>query len=110
MPQVFQQALWIGGTDQEDKAQEVDLLKSMTGAELERSSAPKYFQKGSSNLNLGQPSGVSLEILALSVSLLNHRESPALPEDREATPTGRAGGRPLASREQGVLLFRALQA
>jgi hypothetical protein len=33
---MFQQALWIGGTDQEDEGQEVDLLKSMTGAGLER--------------------------------------------------------------------------
>jgi hypothetical protein len=40
MPQMFQQALWIGGTDQEDEGQELDLRKSMTVAGLERSSAP----------------------------------------------------------------------
>jgi hypothetical protein len=44
MPQMFQQALWIGGTDY-DKGQEVDLLKSMTGAGLERSSAPFAFSE-----------------------------------------------------------------
>jgi hypothetical protein len=49
MPQMFQQALWICGTDQEDKGQEVDLLKSMTGAGLERSSAPVHFQKDCSS-------------------------------------------------------------
>jgi hypothetical protein len=37
---MFQQALWIGRTNQEEQGQEVDLLKSMTGARLERSSAP----------------------------------------------------------------------
>jgi hypothetical protein len=36
MPQMFQQALWIGGADQEDEDQEVDLLKSMSGAGLEK--------------------------------------------------------------------------
>jgi hypothetical protein len=46
---MFQQALWIGGTDQEDKGQEVDLLKSMTGAGRERSSAPEHFPKDSSS-------------------------------------------------------------
>jgi len=34
MPQMFQQALWVGGTDQEREGKEVDLLKSMTGAGL----------------------------------------------------------------------------
>ena len=42
MSKMFQQALWIGGTDQEDQGQEVDLLKSMIGAGLERSSAPNH--------------------------------------------------------------------
>ena len=46
MPQMFQQALWIGGTDQEDEGQEVDLLKSMTGGWARKSSAPEHFQKG----------------------------------------------------------------
>jgi hypothetical protein len=41
---MFQQALWIGGTDYEE-GQEVDLLKSMTGAGLERSSALSSFAK-----------------------------------------------------------------
>jgi hypothetical protein len=42
-----QHALWIGGTDQEDEVQEVDLLKStMTGAGLEKGSAPEHFQNG----------------------------------------------------------------
>lgn len=47
-PQMLQQALWSGGPDQGDEGQEVDLFKSMTGAGLERSSAPEHFQKGSS--------------------------------------------------------------
>jgi hypothetical protein len=42
---MFQQALWIGGADQEDEGQEVDLVKSVTGAGLEGSSAPEHFQK-----------------------------------------------------------------
>jgi hypothetical protein len=49
MPQMFQQALRIGGTDQEDEGQKVDSLKSMTGAGLERSSAPEHFQKDRSS-------------------------------------------------------------
>jgi hypothetical protein len=40
MSQVFQQALWIGGTDEEDEAQEVDLVKSMRGAELGKERGP----------------------------------------------------------------------
>jgi len=40
MPQMFQQALWIGGPDQEVEGQEVDLLKSMTGAGLEKKLGP----------------------------------------------------------------------
>ena len=54
MPQMFQQALWIGGTDQKDKGQEVDLIMAMTGAGLERSSAPEYLQKGSSKPEYGR--------------------------------------------------------
>jgi hypothetical protein len=45
MPEMFPQALRIGGTNQEGEGQEVDLLKSMTGAGLERTSAPEHFQK-----------------------------------------------------------------
>jgi hypothetical protein len=37
---MFQQALRIGGTDQEDEGQEVDKLKSMTGAGLEKGLGP----------------------------------------------------------------------
>ena len=37
MSQMFQQALWSGGTGWEDEGQEVDMLKSMTGAGLARS-------------------------------------------------------------------------
>jgi hypothetical protein len=40
MPQMFQQALRDGGSDQEGEGQEVDLPKTMQGAGLERSSAP----------------------------------------------------------------------
>ncbi len=54
MPQMFQQALWIGGTHQQDEAQEVDFDQSMTGARLERCSAPEHFQKGSSQLEYGK--------------------------------------------------------
>ncbi len=50
MPQMFQQALWIGGTDQEDEGQEVDLLKSMTGGWARKSSAPNIFRKALLNL------------------------------------------------------------
>jgi hypothetical protein len=42
---MFQQALWTGDGDQEDKGQEVDLIKSMTGAGLERGSAPEHSHK-----------------------------------------------------------------
>jgi hypothetical protein len=34
MPQMFQQALRIGGSNEEDEGQEVDSLKSMAGAAL----------------------------------------------------------------------------
>ena len=47
---MFQQALWVGGTNQEDQGQEIDLLKSMSGAELVRGSAPEHFKVGSSEL------------------------------------------------------------
>jgi hypothetical protein len=53
MSQMFQQALWISGTDQEDEGQEVDLLKSMTGAGLERDSAPPHFPISGSVLKSG---------------------------------------------------------
>jgi hypothetical protein len=77
MPQMFQQALWIGSPDQEGEGQEVDLLKSMTGAGLERSSAPEHFHKGSSNsfkktiaTSLGtRPDNVSGVLLARFVAL-----------------------------------------
>ena len=54
MSRMFQSALWIGGRDQEDKGQEVDLLKSMTGAGLERSSAPNIFGEAAPKLEYGQ--------------------------------------------------------
>jgi hypothetical protein len=40
MPQMFERAVWIGGTDQEDKGQEVDLLRSMTGAGRSKEARP----------------------------------------------------------------------
>ena len=49
MPQMFQQALWVDGADEEDEGQEVDLVKSMKGAGLETSSAPEHFRKASLN-------------------------------------------------------------
>jgi hypothetical protein len=42
---VFQEALWIGGTEQKEEGQEVELLKSLTGAGLERSPAPEHFRR-----------------------------------------------------------------
>jgi len=60
----------------------------MKGAGLERSSTPNYFRKAVLNLNLATPpSGVSLEIRAWERASSINRESLALPEDREATPT-----------------------
>jgi hypothetical protein len=44
MPQMFQQALWIDGTNRENEGEEIDLLKSMTGAGPEKGSAPEHFQ------------------------------------------------------------------
>ena len=31
MPQMFQQALWVGGSNEEDEGQEVDSLRSIQG-------------------------------------------------------------------------------
>ena len=45
LSQMFQQALWIDGAGWEDEDQEVDLLKSITGAGLEGSSAPQRSQE-----------------------------------------------------------------
>jgi hypothetical protein len=50
MPQMFQQALRIGGSDQKVEEQEVDLLKPMKGPSSQRSSAPEHFQKANSTL------------------------------------------------------------
>jgi hypothetical protein len=52
MSQMFQQALWIAGKDQEDESQKVDLLKAMTGAGLERNSAPDHFKKAVVDLDM----------------------------------------------------------
>jgi hypothetical protein len=59
MPQMFQQALWIGGTDWEDEGQEVDLRKSMTGAGLGKKLGPFTFRK--SGINFGRNDRTSEE-------------------------------------------------
>jgi hypothetical protein len=40
MPQMFQQALWVDASDQEDQGQQVDLLKSTAGAALKKEARP----------------------------------------------------------------------
>ena len=59
---MFQQALWIGGSDQEDEGQEVDLSKSTAGAGLKKEARPLLIERdNSSYISLGKEESVSSE-------------------------------------------------